>query len=717
MDENGIPIEDLESSSDVGNHRNSYWEHEELDSPKLVSPLVNWELVEVSHFNVCKCTGTSPIQTCNASHEDGVTQGKKVNIHPSLLPRTREERKPKKDEKVAKAQEAKEAIEVKQTRKAKIAKQKIAQIGDKRALEQVDHRSLRPDLDLRSHLPPPTTLSVMKVGSLPKAAAQMEPSPEPEPSHVTAPGRESFTSESDYISNMDVDDLGFEHTYEDHSFSINDGDGSDGYPSAGDNSDLDDFDYAAALQELMKARRESKKHQAKEKKRKMASDIKKVQKTAVCDGVTSAHVEAPAASIDVIKSGANVKKRVSTSNETNIAKQAKPELGRLRVDFRKITASKPKALLSLVATSNESQANSEPNYFTIPGEFDQEEQPESVAAVHASKQRNNSEGKKQQQQRVGQMAGISLIPTNVSAIDMKERHGSIPDIQCTPGKWQNVTKANLPLSTATDQRKWDTDFMPTIIDFVGAQEFQFGMSNNVDLKFFIKSTWNTVYPLLKELKDNPTIATLVHNQIHTYRSKIGKKAMLVVAQRLNMLKDDVEECATWVALQLHEDNWAYNSPGNTRATSSGAMRGSMILETFAYHSKLARTFKAKSKSGFPAGALALSAAAVLRALHAHTPGYNSIKYARQVEDVERKKEGKSRVSRNTKDSFRDAPWSDFVSIYFRLLSKANEAKWMVIFDETEPFINVRRFERCQGELAVGEELDVLGEYFGGIGDD
>ncbi|KAE9391190.1 hypothetical protein BT96DRAFT_945544 [Gymnopus androsaceus JB14] len=41
-----------------------------------------------------------------------------------------------------------------------------------------------------------------------------------------------------------------------------------------------------------------------------------------------------------------------------------------------------------------------------------------------------------------------------------------------------------------------TKFMPTIIDFVGAQAFQFGMSNNLDFKFFIKSTWNMVYPFL-----------------------------------------------------------------------------------------------------------------------------------------------------------------------------------------------------------------------------
>jgi len=119
--------------------------------------------------------------------------------------------------------------------------------------------------------------------------------------------------------------------------------------------------------------------------------------------------------------------------------------------------------------------------------------------------------------------------------------------------------------------------MPTITDFVVVQESQYCMSN-VDFNFFIKSTWSVVYPFSEELKDNPTIAgkystshifnsdsclLQVHNQIRTYRSETGKKAMSVVAQRLNMLEDDIEECTTWVAIQFHEDRWAYDSLGHT----------------------------------------------------------------------------------------------------------------------------------------------------------
>ncbi|KAE9411100.1 hypothetical protein BT96DRAFT_1054381 [Gymnopus androsaceus JB14] len=161
---------------------------------------------------------------------------------------------------------------------------------------------------------------------------------------------------------------------------------------------------------------------------------------------------------------------------------------------------------------------------------------------------------------------------DISAIDTKECHGMT-----------NATKANLPLSTTSDLHKWDAEFMLTITDFVGAQNFQYSMSN-IDFKFFIKSTWKMVYPFLKELKDNPTIATLVHNQICTYQSKSGKKAMSVVAQRPN------------THLRMILKNAQHGLQFSFMRTT-GLMTH---LDTL--------MFKAKLKSGFPAGALVLAEA-------------------------------------------------------------------------------------------------------------
>ncbi|KAJ3749935.1 hypothetical protein DFH05DRAFT_13354 [Lentinula detonsa] len=106
-----------------------------------------------------------------------VTRGKKVNIDPSLLPRTREERKSEKNEKITKAQVAKEAFDAEQSQKAAKAKQKIALVEDKRALEQAERQSLRPDLIYQGHLPPPSASTVIRTGSsarTPKPGNQIE---------------------------------------------------------------------------------------------------------------------------------------------------------------------------------------------------------------------------------------------------------------------------------------------------------------------------------------------------------------------------------------------------------------------------------------------------------------------------------------------------------------------------------------------------------------
>ncbi|KAJ3780342.1 hypothetical protein GGU10DRAFT_151687 [Lentinula aff. detonsa] len=213
-----------------------------------------------------------------------VTRGKKVNIDPSLLPRTREERKSEKNEKITKAQVAKEAFDAEQSQKAAKAKQKIALVEDKRALEQAEHQSLRPDLIYQGHLPPPSASTVIRTGSsarTPKPGNQIELQVTPElvPSSYECPSLDNFDpinipdisttggttpgviSESNYVSNMVLDNSDFKDTHcnnSDPSLSINDGAESDGYQLAGDDSDSDSFDYAAALQELKKARQESK---------------------------------------------------------------------------------------------------------------------------------------------------------------------------------------------------------------------------------------------------------------------------------------------------------------------------------------------------------------------------------------------------------------------------------------------------------------------------
>ncbi|KAJ3791829.1 hypothetical protein GGU11DRAFT_750996 [Lentinula aff. detonsa] len=377
--------------------------------------------------------------------------------------------------------------------------------------------------------------------------------------------------------------------------------------------------------------------------------------------------------------------RDSTSTTINIAtKRPRTEIGGLRDNARTI-------LQASTATPKPKKSNIDSDGGVTQGDLNSEDCLSSSCSATAGKPNGHLSSR-----HVDVQAVISLVPANVSIIDIKERSTS------TTSKRTSVSKATLPISSTLDLRKWDTEFMPHIFDFVGAQQYQFGLSTNVDLRYLIKSHWVTVYPLLHELKDHPTIFPFVQSQIRTYRSEFGKRALKAVGRAVSDAAEDILGRIQFVAGELAEDAWAYEQPGATRDTSTGAMRSPLILETFAHHFEHAKSFKVKSEFGFPAGALALSAATVLRAFRAYENGTNSIEDTRKEQEVERKKEGKSRLSRNTETSFGKEPWADYSAEYYKTIYQANNTKWMVIFDGAEPFINIKKFEKQQVVDLTGE---------------
>ncbi|KAF9056792.1 hypothetical protein BDP27DRAFT_1433540 [Rhodocollybia butyracea] len=587
------------------------------------------------------------------------------------------------------AQQANNAVKEEKLGRATVARQKIAEVEDARALEQVRNQSLRPDNDLQSRIssiqasPVPETLAgayiedgsegefLLLVAILPSNFFEDIELPDDVPYATTPRGTSDYNSSMDYNAKSEHMSIDNGREIEEGS-AYNDSEQEFAFEESEPESE---FDYNAAMEELKKTRREAKAQTSKATKKKLAAEYKKVQKTAIHDS----------------------QKATSMSKEDNVlTKRAKLDLGGLHMDYKAKLVGKLKPLLSAPVTSTKAQENldSEPE-----GDFDTDESP----AIMASACQAKTKGKT----KATMNTDVNLVPANVSDIDVREhRNGA----QRAPVKRQTITKANLPITSAADLRKWDAEYMLHIFDFVRAEEYQFGLSNNVELKYLIKSHWVAVFPLLKEQKDNPAIAPLVHLQIRTYRSKFGKKALKIIAQSfIERQLDTVEDHAEFVADQLRENRWAYGSPGTTRATSSKAMRGPFLLGLFTHHCEAAKTFKAKSPFGYPTGALALCATAVIQALNVFKLGANAIEVARRAEEDKRKHSGKGRASKNTKDSFGEEPWADYCGIYFKTVSKCGDAKWMLIFEGTEPYINVRKLNKHlvnAGDNTAVEEEDL-----------
>ncbi|KAE9393345.1 hypothetical protein BT96DRAFT_999526 [Gymnopus androsaceus JB14] len=353
------------------------------------------------------------------------------------------------------------------------------------------------------------------------------------------------TSGSNYISvvGMDIDAENDQSSEAAFKTPAIESDGSSYWTVASDSKS--DLDYEAALEEGKRSRRADKALKTKNEKKQATAETKKIQKW-------------PFAWQSPLQLRPMLLFQPLPINTTyRVNKRAKgPDLGGLRADFK--IALKKAGAPTLANTSNDLLIA----YHM--GKFDHEETAESVNTAHEAKQAGAKASTVASQKPVETQ--VCLVPTNVNVIDAKER--------CGNGKCSTFNKTNLPISTTADHCKWDTKFMPTILDFVGAQELQFGMSNNLELKALIQTTWTNVFPLWIDCKDDPAIA------------------------------------------------------------------------------------------GF-------------------------------TQQAERKKEGKGRVSNNNKDGFGEDPWAEHIGSYYNLVKSVSDSKWMTIFEATEQFINVHKFEKRQ----------------------
>ncbi|KAE9392673.1 hypothetical protein BT96DRAFT_944476 [Gymnopus androsaceus JB14] len=204
-------------------------------------------------------------------------------------------------------------------------------------------------------------------------------------------------------------------------------------------------------------------------------------------------------------------------------------------------------------------------------------------------------------------------------------------------------KAKSKSQSVEDIPKWDTQCMPHIYNFIGAQEAQFGMNSNLELKVFQAILWAEIFPALKEDANEPAI-TGVH------------------------------------------------------AESKGAMQGPGVLETFSLHLKFTQNV---SHPDPPTGALALCADAYLRTLHAWQPGFISMAETWRLAKEEKVQSSKGNILKNNKDTGFSNKWAPPVLKYYLVLKTTPKTKWPTILDHARPFMN----SKCCSTVTIKREME------------
>ncbi|KAF9029373.1 hypothetical protein BDZ89DRAFT_1133105 [Hymenopellis radicata] len=324
-----------------------------------------------------------------------------------------------------------------------------------------------------------------------------------------------------------------------------------------------------------------------------------------------------------------------------------------------------------------------------PGAFDQDESQTTQAAARLAQA-----GGVSRRSKIKEEDDVKLVPADVAEIDGKER-GSGPAARAT------YAKRDLPVTSPTQLVNWDKDVVPFLLVWAGTHSDPFNANADSQLRVKLSQRWIFVFPKLPSIvefkgqsmkrEEHPAIYSVAFQALRTWRSKIGKNAVLYLSQlweHENMIRDwnTIERKREFVALYLEKNAFAYEDGFGDKRT--GSFRGALLLESFCHHVRylvqllgknLAEKMDYFERNGFPVGAMAVCFVAVKRSLKLWENGY-------LIDgDANAKKAGKK--PRTTAAGFNNDPWGKEARIkVIPLVKNLKPVQWADIFRKCEALI-------------------------------
>ncbi|KAF9022900.1 hypothetical protein BDZ89DRAFT_187198 [Hymenopellis radicata] len=394
-----------------------------------------------------------------------------------------------------------------------------------------------------------------------------------------------------------------------------------------------------------------------------------------------------------------------SGTDTKQTKRSKKnEIGGLSTDWRKTVYQQQSQ--AAVSTTSLGEA------IEPPGEFDQLESKESLAAARASKslkkeavkpdaKAEGTEDVKAGSKRRPRQT-ITIVPADVKEIDGKER-----DKPTTAGRtsWKN---AHLPFtSTAKELPIWQKNVMGRIIDFAATGDNFFACNSHLDLPKTVRAEWIKAFSYLpvhtehngKTIvrADHPAIFGMAQVNLRTYRSVVGNAG----ATSVNNLwtRPDMEVYSTpalrkeWVQNELRGTRWFWEDPD----ARTGPFQGPLVLDVFSYHVGLVSHIPIEESYGDPICALTLAAISAKRGLMMWRTG---------TYDRERT------AGRNSAESFKDVPWGAEAVKYLLPQAKAlSDDDWADIFEQCEAILETKKDANKPSASTADAESDEYGYNF------
>ncbi|KAF5356520.1 hypothetical protein D9757_013519, partial [Collybiopsis confluens] len=393
-------------------------------------------------------------------------------------------------------------------------------------------------------------------------------------------------------------------------------------------------------------------------------------KTALRQDITALRVIPPKGPTGSTKNN----KRAGTQHDTRPVdpkRQKHTDLGGLQPTWKSILNATKARSTSTTSSTIASQSDIQFDEVENGGELGKDESVEQLKVQRDGKSHDTSP-------KV--FVAVKLESVDADGIAQEERETGKPARPPKP----RVKRADIPFVSASDHDVWKSKIQPGIIVWAGTRAKQFQVNADPEFRTITRQLWNTHLGTLAHMPlnytdmngrsslrcDHPAILAYAQQQIRNYRSKFASAALSIVVSHMEQYSDSTEDRKQLVDELLHHDAFIYEN----RCESTGAFRGKLIMQTFAFHLTWALSAPPSTteKEEHPGGALAL---AVKRALKLCTPGYNTLS---------QKSSGRN-TPRNNPDSFDEKCAAD-LSLFYQTIMDLKDSKWELIYAASEKHI-------------------------------
>ncbi|KAF9487605.1 hypothetical protein BDN71DRAFT_1513803 [Pleurotus eryngii] len=247
-------------------------------------------------------------------------------------------------------------------------------------------------------------------------------------------------------------------------------------------------------------------------------------------------------------------------------------------------------------------------------------------------------------------------------------------ISCAKAESHTFAVQDLPFPPGQGpaySKKW-RNYQASLINWSGTLHDMFSATAHPKFTTTVKTLWIEIFPELAEHVDNRAIIPLAGATLGNHRSAMGKAAVALTANLVPTSSSPAAVLKIFSGSRYSVPGFVYRDP-DAMSGDRGSYLSELLMETFTVH--MGVILQAEQSFGRPYGALALTCAALERAIHSWKDAVNEIEGSKKDKKL------------NKQNSFKGERWGP-VALHWLKGIKRNmlDRRWSVLICRVCMFI-------------------------------